>query len=195
MLREGLNKREIIRLLEKKLSQDYSYDSGYILGSMCSKPIDFGKEICMKYIDKNLGDPGLFQGTANIENELINEIGELFGGTSITGSITTGGTEANIIAMRIAKKLRPELKNPEFIVPVSAHKSFDKGEDIMLGGIKLRKAKLRKDFKLDLNHFESLINNNTCGVLGIVGTTSLGIVDPIVQIGEIIEGREIFFSR
>ena len=193
MLREGLNKREIIRLLEKKLSQDYSYDSGYILGSMCSKPIDFGKEICMKYIDKNLGDPGLFQGTANIEKELINEIGELFGGTNITGSITTGGTEANIIAMLIAKKLRSELKNPEFIVPISAHKSFDKGEDIMLGGIKLRKAKLRKDFKLDLNHFESLINNNTCGVLGIVGTTSLGIVDPIVQIGEIIEGREIFF--
>ncbi len=193
MLREGLKKSEIIRELEKKLAQDYSYESGYILGSMCSEPIDFGKEIYLKYISKNLGDPGLFQGTAILENELINDIGLLYGGTNIIGSITTGGTEANIIAMRIAKKLKPQIKNPEFIIPISAHKSFEKGEDIMCGRIKLRKANLKKDFKLDLNHFESLINDNTCGVLGIAGTTSLGLVDPIKEIGEIIEGRDIFF--
>jgi len=193
MLREGLKKSEIIRILEKKLSQDYSYESGYILGSMCSEPIDFGKEIYVKYISKNLGDPGLFQGTADLENELISEIGEYFGGENIIGSITTGGTEANIMAMRIAKKLRPDIESPEFIVPRSAHASFDKGEDLMFGGIKLRKANLDKNYKLDLHHFESLINNNTCGVLGIAGTTSLGVVDPIEEIGRIIEGKEIFF--
>lgn len=193
MLREGLKKSEIIRLLEKKLSQDYSYESGYILGSMCSEPIDFGKEIYLKYISKNLGDPGLFQSTANLENELISEIGVLFGGKNITGSITTGGTEANIMAMRIAKKLRPDIENPEFIVPRSAHASFDKGEDLMFGGIKLRKANLDKKYKLDLNHFETLINKNTCGVLGIAGTTSLGFVDPIEEIGKMIEGKEVFF--
>ncbi len=193
MLREGLKKSEIIRLLEKKLSLDYSYESGYILGSMCSEPIDFGKELYVKYLSKNLGDPGLFQGTAALEKELISEIGMLFGGKDIIGSITTGGTEANIMAMRIAKKLRPDIENPEFIVPRSAHVSFDKGEDIMCGGIKLRKANLDKNFKLDIHHFESLINKNTCGVLGIAGTTSLGIVDPIKEIGRIIEGKDIFF--
>ena len=193
MLREGLKKSEIIRELEMKLAQDYSYESGYILGSMCSEPLDFGKDIYLKYISKNLGDPGLFQGTAIIENELINDIGLLYGGTNIIGSITTGGTEANIIAMRIAKKLKPHIRNPEFIIPISAHKSFEKGEDIMCGRIKLRRANLKNDFKLDLNHFESLINDNTCGILGIAGTTSLGLVDPIKEMGEIIEGRDIFF--
>ena len=113
MIREGLKKSEIIRILEKKLSQDNSYESGYILGSMCSEPIDFGKEIYVNYLSKNLGDPGLFQGTANLEKELISEIGMLFGGKNIVGSITTGGTEANIMAMRIAKKLRPDIENPE----------------------------------------------------------------------------------
>jgi tyrosine decarboxylase/aspartate 1-decarboxylase len=193
MLREGLKKSEIIRILDKKLSQDYSYESGYILGSMCSEPIDFGKEIYVKYISKNLGDPGLFQCTADLENELISEIGMLFGGKNVVGSITTGGTEANIMAMRIAKKLRPDIKCPEFIVPRSAHVSFDKGEDIMFGGIKLRKANLDKNYKLDLYHLESLLNYNTCGVLGIAGTTSLGVVDPIEEIGRIIEGKDIFF--
>jgi tyrosine decarboxylase/aspartate 1-decarboxylase len=60
-------------------------------------------------------------------------------------------------------------------------------------GIKLRKANLKDDFQLDLNHFESLINRNTCGVVGIAGTTSLGLVDPIKEMGDIIEDNEIFF--
>ena len=124
--------------------------------------------------------------------ELINELGELFGSKdNITGTFTSGGSESNIIAMRISKKLRMDIKDPEFVVPVSAHASFDKGADLL--GIKLRKAKLREDFSLDLDHFKTLINSNTCGVVGIAGTTSLGLVDPIKEIGEYIENKNIFF--
>ena len=164
---------------------------GYILGSMCTTPLDFGKEVYMKYLDKNLGDPGLFKATADLENELIAEIGELFNGKNITGTITTGGSEANIVAMRIAKKIRPDIKDPEIIVPTSAHISFEKGADLM--GVKVLKANLKENFELDLEHFESLISKNTCGVVGVAGTTSLGLIDPIEQIGELIEGRDIFF--
>ncbi|TFG22044.1 MAG: tyrosine decarboxylase MfnA [Promethearchaeota archaeon] len=191
MLNEGLSKQKIIKKLEEKLSQDFSYKSGSILGSMCTDPLDFGKEIYIKYLHKNLGDPGLFRGCAELEIELILEIGNLFNGSNITGTFTTGGSEANIIAMRIAKKIRSDIKNPEIVVPASAHVSFDKAEDLL--GFKLRKVKLKKDFKLDLDHFESLINKNTCGVVGIAGTTSLGLIDPIEKIGEIIEGKDIFF--
>ncbi len=191
MLKEGLEKQEILKLLEKKLEKDLSYDSGLILGSMCTEPLDFAKEIYIKYISKNLGDPGLFLGTAALEDELVLEIGELFGNKDIIGTFTTGGSESNLIAMRIAKKLRPEIKNPEVVVSASAHISFDKAADML--GIKLRKVQLRDNFELDLNHFESLINKNTCGVVGIAGTTSLGLIDPIEDMGKIIEGENIFY--
>ncbi|MFX0029585.1 MAG: tyrosine decarboxylase MfnA [Candidatus Hermodarchaeota archaeon] len=191
MLKEGLEKEEILRLLEEKLKIDKSYNSGSILGSMCTNPLDLGVEIYMKYVSKNLGDPGLFLGTVALEEELAKEIGELFGGENIIGTFTTGGSEANLIALRIAKKLRPDIKKPEVVLPVSAHVSFDKAADLL--GIKLRKARLKKDFKLDFDHFESLVNKNTCGVVGIAGTTSLGLVDPIEEIGKIIAGRNIFF--
>ena len=191
MLNEGLSKQEIIKILEEKLSLDCSYDSGYILGSMCTEPLDFGKEIYSKYLHKNLGDPGLFQGSAELEEELIAEIGEMFNGSNIIGTITTGGSEANLIAMRIAKKLRPDIKNPEIIIPISAHMSFDKAEDFL--GFKIQKVRLKENFEFDLNHFESLINENTVGVVGIAGTTSLGLIDPIEEIGKIIEGRGLFF--
>lgn len=191
MLAEGLEKSEILRLLEERLKLDKTYDSGLILGSMCTDPINLGIEIYMKYISKNLGDPGLFLGTAALEEELATEIGELFGGRNIIGSFTTGGSEANLIALRIAKKLRPDIKKPEVVLPISAHISFDKAADLL--DIKLRKVNLKKDFKLDINQFESLINRNTCGVIGVAGTTSLGLVDPIEEIGDIISGKDIFF--
>jgi len=191
MLKEGLEKQEILKILDEKLKSDYSYKSGSILGSMCTEPLAFAVEVYMTYVAKNLGDPGLFLGTADLEKELVTEIGELFRGKKIIGTFTTGGSEANLIAMRIAKKLRPDIANPEVIVPYSAHLSFDKAADLL--GIKLRKAKLRDNFELDLDHFNSLINNNTCGVVGIAGTTSLGLIDPIEDIGKLIEGKNIFF--
>ena len=80
MQEEGLEKQEILKILEKKLKNDYSYNTGSILGSMCTKPFDFGVEIYMKYVSKNLGDPGLFLGTAELEEELVSEIAELFNG-------------------------------------------------------------------------------------------------------------------
>ncbi|MCJ7649899.1 MAG: tyrosine decarboxylase MfnA, partial [Candidatus Lokiarchaeota archaeon] len=131
MLKEGLNKQEITEILEKKLKQDFSYDSGSILGSMCTDPHDFGKEIYMKYIAKNLGDPGLFLGTTKLEEELTREIGNLFNGKNIIGTFTSGGSEANIIAMRIAKKLHPEISKPEVVLPISSHISFDKAADLL----------------------------------------------------------------
>ncbi|MFO8019432.1 MAG: tyrosine decarboxylase MfnA [Promethearchaeia archaeon] len=191
MEKEGLAKKRIMEILEEKLAKDYSYGEGAILGSMCTKPNKFGKKIYCKYIEKNLGDPGLFKGTYELENQLVEEIGRLFNGEDIIGSFTTGGSEANIIAMRIAKELRKDIQNPEFIIPESAHASFDKGGELL--GIKLRKARLNENYQVDLEHFKSLINENTCGVLGIAGTTSLGVVDPIEKIGQMIKDRNIFF--
>ena len=191
MQEKGLKKQEILSILEKKLEKDFSYSTGSVLGSMCTEPLDLGVEIYMKYISKNLGDPGLFLGTAALEEELISEIGELFNEKNIIGTFTTGGSEANLIAMRIAKKLRPDIKSPEVVVPCSAHISFDKAADLL--GIKLRKATLNDNFELDLTHFESLINRNTCGVVGIAGTTSLGLIDPIEEIGTLVKDKDIFF--
>ncbi len=191
MLKEGLEKHVILKILEEKLKNDFSYESGSILGSMCTEPLDFGIEIYKKYVSKNLGDPGLFLGTATLEEELITEIGELFGGKDIIGTFTTGGSEANLIAMRISKKLRSDIKNPEVVLSASAHISFDKAADLL--GIKLRKVNLKNNFDLDLNHYNSLINKNTCGVIGIAGTTSLGLIDPIEEISNLIEGKNVFF--
>ena len=191
MRENGIEKEQILKTLDAKLKADFSYEDGSILGSMCTEPLDIAKEVYIKYISKNLGDPGLFPGTMLLEEEVISDIGKIFNAQDLSGCFTSGGTEANIIAMRIAKKLRPEIKKPEVVLSRTSHISFDKAADIL--GIRLRKVDVNEDFELNLNEFTKLINKNTCGVIGIAGTTSLGLVDPIEEIGEIIEGKNIFF--
>ncbi|TFG17668.1 MAG: tyrosine decarboxylase MfnA, partial [Promethearchaeota archaeon] len=191
MRENGIEKGKILRILETKLKEDFSYQDGSILGSMCTEPFDIAKEVYIKYISKNLGDPGLFPGTMLLEKEVIAEVGKLFNGHNITGNFTTGGSEANLIAMRIAKKLRPDIECPEVVLSKAAHVSFDKAADLL--GIKLQKVSLTKDFKLNIKQYADLINENTCGVVGIAGTTSLGLIDPIDEIGELIRDKNIFF--
>ena len=58
-----------------------------------------------------------------MENEVIATLGELLGNGNVYGHIITGGTEANIMAMRAARNIR-RIKDPEIIVPKSAHFSF-----------------------------------------------------------------------
>ena len=191
MKEDGIEKEQILKILDAKLKEDFSYQDGSILGSMCTEPLDIAKDIYIKYISKNLGDPGLFPGTMRLEEEVVSEIGNIFNAKDLAGCFTTGGSEANIIAMRIAKKLRPDIKHPEVVLSRAAHISFDKAADIL--GIRLRKVDLNEDFEINLEKFTKLINRNTCGVVGIAGTTSLGLVDPIEKMGEIIEGKKIFF--
>jgi len=191
MLKQGLDKEEILRLINEKLKLDHDYNDGTILGSMCTEPLEFGREVYLKYLSKNLGDPGLFPGTATLEKEIVSELGQLFGEQNITGTLTTGGSEANLIAMRIAKKLHPTIEKPEVVAPESAHISFDKAADLL--DIKLRKARLLNNYEVDLTHYKELINENTCGVIGVAGTTSLGLIDPIEEIGNFIKERNIFF--
>ncbi|MCP4762631.1 MAG: tyrosine decarboxylase MfnA [archaeon] len=192
MQEKGISKEKIDKIIKERLKFDFTYPSGRILGSMCTTPDEFGLDIFTQYAYKNLGDPGLFPATYQIEKDLIADLGVFLGATDekITGSIVSGGTEANIIATRIAKKLRPEIKNPEIVCSENAHISFYKAADLM--GIKIREVRLTDNYLPEMEQYASLINKNTIGLIGIAGTTSLGLVEPIEKIAKLAESEDIY---
>ena len=192
MQQSGKSKNEIYAELTALLRSDLSYDSGKIIGSMCTKPHEFAAEVFTRYLDKNLGDPGLFPGSYELEQRLIKEIGTLFGDPTASGSIVSGGSEANMIACRIAKKLRPEIKNPEIVISEAAHISFFKAADFM--DITIRKAKVDPEtYELDMESYKNQISDKTIMLLGIPGTTGLGTIEPIPEIAKLAEKHKIYF--
>jgi len=179
---EGSSKTMIIENLESRLSKDFSYNSGRIIGSMCTNPHPLAREILTRFLDVNLGDPGLFPATVKLEKEVIRMLGTLLSNPEASGHIVTGGTEANILALWAAKRLYKK-ENPEVIIPVSAHHSLDKAADML--GLKIIKVGLNSEFQADVRAVEKAVNPNSVAIVGIAGTTGLGVVDPISELSRI----------
>ena len=173
---------------------DYDYADGRILGSMCTEAHPFAKEVFCKFLDTNLGDPGLFKGTQQIEREVIKSIGELFSIDEPYGHVVTGGTEANLMAIRAARNHARKYKgivDGEIIIPASAHFSFKKAADML--NLNIVEADLDDNYKIDVDSIKNLISDKTVAIVAIAGTTELGLIDPIEEISEIAYENNIYF--
>lgn len=190
MRKIGLNKEEIELKLGEAIVKDCDFTSGFIIGSMCTEPLKYSREIYSRYLHINVGDKGISPCTAKLEKQLISDVAILYHGNNIMGNFTSGGTEGNIIALRIAKKYNTNCKKPKVIVSEAAHLSFEKFADLI--GVKIEKAKLTQDFIVDVEDVRHKINKNTICLLGIAGTTGLGLIDPISELGEIAEENDLF---
>lgn len=192
MDRKPKSKEEIFEELEQYQKKDMKYSDGRILGSMCTEAEPIAKEVFYKFINSNLGDPGLFPGTKAIEDKAIKMIGSLVSIDDPYGHIVTGGTEANLMAMRAARNYARRYKNitePEMIVPKSAHFSFKKAADMF--GMKLVEADM-DGYLIDVNSLENKINKNTAVIVAIAGTTELGLIDNVEEIAEIAKKHDIY---
>jgi len=181
--------------IENELHKDLSYTSGQILSSMNSEPL--GRDIFSKYIHTNLGDPALFRGTKKIEKHVI----KILGGfvqlpPSGDGIIVSGGSEANITALWAMRnnKIPDYLEHkdiPEVIVPESIHISIEKAANLL--GIRLKKIPSTSKYQIDLSQTKKSISERTIGIVGVAGTTALGVIDPLKELNDICLNYDLFF--
>jgi tyrosine decarboxylase / aspartate 1-decarboxylase len=194
MEEKGISKTEVFKKLKQFKSRDMTHSSGRILGSMCTCPHPVGLEAYQMFMESNLGDPGLFKGTKSMETDVIRLFGDLLGKKDIYGHIITGGTEANIMAMRAARntalQVNPEINHPELIVPRSAHFSFKKAADMLC--LTLKEAELDSNYRIDIKSVEELLSKNTVAIVGVAGTTELGKIDPIEDLSNICLENNIY---
>lgn len=181
--------QKILKKLTQFQNKDYSFSSGRILGSMCSQPHPIAKKAYYQFLETNIGDPGLFPGTKEIEKKFLAFILKLLHAPhTASGHVVSGGTEGNISAMWIAKKLTGK---KEIILPSSAHFSFEKIASMM--NMKLVSTPLTKQHTMDVHQIKKHINTNTAAIIGIAGTTDVGTIDPIPELSEICNEEHLFF--
>lgn len=187
-----ISKEKIFQELAEFQSEDCKYSSGKILGSMCTEAHPIAEEVFCQFLDSNLGDPGLFKGTKAIEDEVLKMIGSFLSIENPVGHIVTGGTEANLMAMRAARNIARDEKgiiNGEIIVPESAHFSFKKAVDML--NLKLVDAELDEEYKINPDFVMENLNENTIAIVGVSGTTELGVIDPIDELSKIAAENDV----
>ncbi|MXV60853.1 tyrosine decarboxylase MfnA [Natronorubrum sp. JWXQ-INN-674] len=155
-----------------------------VLSSMCTEPHPVAREAAERFLATNPGDPGTYPSVTALEDEAVSMLGDIAGLEDPSGYIASGGTEANIQAVRIARN-RAETRTPNVVMPESAHFSFQKAADVL--GVDLRIVPTDDSFRADLEAVRSCVDEETAMVIGVAGTTEYGRVDPIPELGEIAE--------
>jgi len=96
-----MNREKIFGRLRDARERDFTFSSGRILGSMCTLPRAY-----RMFMETNMGDPELFSGTREVEEEAIDMVGRMLHAPLASGGrMTSGGTESNLTALWIFKNM------------------------------------------------------------------------------------------
>ncbi|MFO0996015.1 MAG: aspartate aminotransferase family protein [Alphaproteobacteria bacterium] len=137
--------------------------------------------------DMYISDNALYGGTSypsigRYETEVVAMLLELLDAPEgAGGSVTAGGTESNMMAVKAARDWarvrRPGARDPEMLLPRSAHPSFDKAAHMF--GVKPVRMAESPNFRADVNAMEKAINENTIMLVGSAPPYPYGTTDPI----------------
>jgi tyrosine decarboxylase/aspartate 1-decarboxylase len=152
-----------------------------VLSSMCTEPHPAARQAAERFLATNPGDPGTYKTVAELERTAVDQLGEVAGLDEPAGYITSGGTEANIQAVRIARN-RSDTDDPNVVASESAHFSFRKAANVL--GVELRTAPTT-DYRVDTDAVTELVDSDTVCVVGVAGSTEYGYVDPIPALADI----------
>ncbi len=128
-------------------------------------------------------------GTDRLEKEAVRMLGSLLGHPDAVGFITSGGTESNLLALRLARNLaaKPE---PEVVLPASAHYSFRLGAELL--GLRLREIPVDAAMRPDMARAEQLINRHTVALVCSAPEGSYGQIDPVEAFAEMAQRKGLY---
>jgi len=121
-------------------------------------------EVYRRFAFSNPLHPDVFPGLRKMEAEIVSMVLRMFNGDENScGTTTSGGTESILMACKAMRDWGREvkgIKQPEMVIPVTAHAAFDKASDYF--GIKLLHAPVDpKTGKVNVRAVRRLVNSNT----------------------------------
>jgi tyrosine decarboxylase/aspartate 1-decarboxylase len=152
-----------------------------VLSSMCTEPHPAAREAAERFLATNPGDPGTYESVAALEDRAVESLGAVAGHPDPEGYVTSGGTEANVQAVRIARN-RADTDDPNVVAPTSLHFSFRKAAELL--EVELRTAPTT-DHRADPDAMAELVDEDTVCVVAVAGSTEYGSVDPVPAIADL----------
>jgi len=148
------------------------------------------------FVFENGLSPFAFPSLLRMETEVVAMTADLLhGGETAAGNMTSGGTESIIMAVKAARdyarEKRPQVKEPEMIIPRSAHPAFNKAAYYL--GLKTVIVPTSEASVVDLDAFRKAFNSNTVFAMGSAFSYPHGIIDPIEQMAAMADKKGVWF--
>ncbi|MFO0948833.1 MAG: aminotransferase class V-fold PLP-dependent enzyme [Planctomycetota bacterium] len=203
---QGRSRDEILRELEElRQTEEKRWKEGFASGSVYhgdEKHIEFITKAYAIHSQANQLHSDLWPSAAKFEAEIVAMTAHMLGAgetiapfgseDGICGSVTSGGSESILLAMKSYRDWARQTKGitaPEIVVPISAHAAFHKAGQYF--NIQVKVVPLDGDFRANVNAVEAAINDNTIALVASAINFPYGTIDPIDQIGELARQKEI----
>ena len=199
--KEGKPADEVLTALTEMAARDVDWRAGRILSGLYDPgPVayELSAEAYKRFLTQNALYLNMYPSAARMEKDVVCSVAELLrGDDAVVGNMTSGGTESIILAVKTARdharQHRPEITDPEIVLPVSAHPAFHKAAHYL--GLRTVVTALdpADGFRADVRAFVAALSPNTILGVGSAPNFSHGTIDPIPEMAGEAAKRGILF--
>jgi len=196
----GLSKQEILATLQAFKGRDVDWKAGKVwcyVYDPGEDPAEVTREAYMDFLSENGLDPTVFPSLLKLETDVVRMVINLLrGDANAVGHLTSGGTESIMLAVKTARDMarfmRPHIKEPEMVLPKTAHAAFHKAAHYL--SVKPVVVDIDpQTFKVRAEDMEKAITENTILLAASAPSYSQGVVDPIAEIGALAQKHNLLF--
>ncbi|MFX0058358.1 MAG: pyridoxal phosphate-dependent decarboxylase family protein [Candidatus Hodarchaeota archaeon] len=192
--KEGIPRKELLGIMIEARKKDAKWQNGKIwslVSHVSDEHTELLKETYNMFFSENALSPMAFPSLQKFESEVVSMTIDLLGGDrKACGSMTSGGTESILLAVKTyrdwARDNFPEIKEPEMILPSSTHPCFEKAAKYF--DVKLIYVPVdNKSYKADVKAMKDKLSENTILIVGSAPEFPRGVVDPITELGALAQ--------
>lgn len=153
---------------------------------------DFLTGIFRLYASENALSPSAFPSLRGFERDIVAMLRGLLGGDDrVVGTMTSGGTESILLAVKTYRDRVREAGGPagtpEMVLPDSAHPAFLKAAQYF--DVKPVIVPVGGDFRADVGATAAAITERTILLVASAPCFPYGVVDPIAELGALAKAR------
>jgi len=170
----------VLAQVAERMQDNYPYYHPQYAGQMLKPPHPVARIAYALSLWVNPNNHALDGGRASsaMEKECITELGQMFGWSAPLGHLTGGGTMANLEALWVTGRLRPGKK---IIASEQAHYTHSRISEVL--GIPFAPVPVDGVGRMNPDAVERMLQEGDVGAVVVtIGTTGLGVVDPLPEI-------------
>ena len=204
---EGIAADAVIRLINEMASRERGrWEQGFVSGTVYDGGEKVAELVHRVYALTSQSNPlhaDLWPSVSKFEAEIVAMTAAMLGAeeaqaldptADICGTVTSGGTESILLAMKVYRdwaRARRGITEPEIVLPITAHPAFDKAAHYF--GMRTVRYPVDEHYRADVQAAEKAITKNTAVLVGSAPTFPHGVVDPIAELSTLAMERGIGF--
>eukprot|EP00164_Ancoracysta_twista_P005606 GFYU01007687.1.p1 GENE.GFYU01007687.1~~GFYU01007687.1.p1 ORF type:complete len:518 (-),score=170.19 GFYU01007687.1:304-1857(-) len=190
----GVKRGDLIKELQHLKTKDADASEGKTFAYVYDVNMDGHEETVMEantmFLNENALNPTVFPSLKKFEAEVVSMSASMLGGgRNVVGSMTSGGTESILLAVKTYRDFwrSKGIVDPELVIPTTGHPAFDKAGHYF--GVKVVRTPVDGNMAADVDAMRRAITSNTILLVGSAPQYPHGVVDPITQIAKMAKSK------